>query len=188
MQITIFGHGNLGSAVGKNFEAAGNQVNYITHESGETIGDLVVLAVPFNAIDDIVSRYKDQLAGKIVVDATNPINFQNWTMAVPADSSSAAQTAEKLPQSKVLKAFNTTTAVSMTNGKLANGQAPQVFVAGDDDDAKQSFINSLSGSSLEVIDVGVLARAHDLEGLGMIELSMAAGKKLPMDGGFLIVK
>lgn len=188
MQITIFGHGNLGSAVGQNFVASGNQVNYITHQSGEPVGDLVVLAVPFTAIDDIVSRYQDQLAGKIVVDATNPINFQNWTMAVPADSSSAAQTAKKLPQSKVLKAFNTSTAVSMANGKLANGQAPQVLVAGDDDDAKQTFEKSLADSPLTVIDVGTLARAHDLESLGMIELSMAAGKKLPMDGGFLIVK
>lgn len=188
MQITIFGHGNLGQAVGKNFEIAGNQVNYITHQNNETVGQLVILAVPANAIDNIVSRYQDQLAGKIVVDATNPINFQDWSMTVPANSSSAAQTAAKLPKSKVLKAFNTTTAVAMTNGKLVNGQAPQVFMAGDDETAKQNFAQSLANSPLTVIDVGTLDRAQDLESLGRIELSMAAGQKLPMDGGFLIVK
>lgn len=188
MNITIFGHGHLASAVGKNFTESGNEVAYVTHETDAKIGDLAVLAVPYSAIKDIVKRYSKRLAGKIVVDATNPINFQNWTLTVPADSSSAAETAKLLPESKILKAFNTVTAASLTDGKLTNDTAAQVLVAGDDETAKQSLAKSLAESPLEIVDVGDLARARDLESLGMIELSMAANKKLPLSGGFLLVK
>lgn len=188
MQITIFGHGHLAKAVAANFEKGDNQVNFITHENGATVGELVIFAVPFQAIDDIINRYKDQLDGKVVVDATNPLNFQNWDLLVPADSSSAAVTAQKLPNSHVLKAFNTVTAGAMTAGKLANDHAPQVLIAGDDDDAKQKLTSALAASPLETVNIGPLARACDLEALGRIELSMAFAKKLPMNGGFLVVK
>lgn len=187
MDITIFGHGNLAQAVGNNFTLGGNNVHYITHENGKKLGDLIVLAVPYPAIDDIVSRYNDQFAGKVVIDATNPIDFQKWQLLVPADSSSAAELAEKLPNSKVLKAFNTVTAVNLANGKLGNGQAPQVLVAGDSDDAKQTLRTALQQSPLSIVTVGGLDRARELESLGLLELSMAAHKQLAITGGFLII-
>lgn len=187
MNITIFGHGNLAQAVGKNLALGDNSIQYITHENGQTLGDLIILAVPYPAIDDIVSRYDDQLAGKVVIDATNPIDFQKWQLLVPADSSSAAELAEKLPNSKVLKAFNTVTAVNLANGKLGNGQTPQVLVAGDSDDAKQALQTALQPSPLSIINVGGLDRARELESLGLLELSMAAHKQLAITGGFLII-
>lgn len=188
MKITIFGHGHLATAVGKNLVLGDNEVTYLTHEIGQVLGEVVVLAVPYAAIDDIIGRYQKQLAGKIVIDASNPINFQTWQPLVPAHSSSAEVLAQKLPKSTILKAFNTTTAISLTNGKLSNGQPAQVLVAGDDDSAKQAFTDLLTASPLRVIDVGSLNRAHELESLGLLELSMAFSKKLPTDGGFLIVK
>lgn len=188
MQITIFGHGHLATALAKNFEISDNQVNFITHEDGAPVGDLAVLAVPFQAVADVLKRYSDALSGKVLVDATNPLNFQNWQLLVPADSSSAAIDADQLPHTKVLKAFNTVTAGAMTAGKLANGQAPQVLVAGDDDDAKKLLADSLINSPLETVDVGPLTRARDLEALGRIELSMAFNKKLSMNGGFALIK
>ncbi len=188
MNITIFGHGHLAQAVGKNLTTGDNRVTYLTHENNQSLGDLVILAVPYSAITDIVSRYRQELSGKIVVDATNPINFQTWQPLVPANSSSAQQLAKQLPNSTILKAFNTTTAVSLTNGKLANGQPAQVLVAGDDEDAKQVLTTALKASPLAVMNVGGLDRARELEALGLLELSLAFKKQLPMDGGLQIIK
>ena len=188
MNITIFGHGHLAQAVGKNLAIGDNHVTYLTHEDHQPLGGLVILAVPYSAIDDIVSRYRQALSGKVVVDATNPIDFQTWQPVVPANSSSAQQLSQKLSDSKVLKAFNTATAASLTNGQLANGQPTQVLVAGDDEDAKQVLTSILKDSPLTVINVGGLARARELEALGLLELSLAFNKQLPIDGGFQIVK
>lgn len=188
MNITILGNGHLAQAVGKNLALGQNQVSYITHENDRSLADLVIFAVPFTAIDDIISRYQQQLAGKIIIDATNPLDFQTWQPLVPADSSSAAILAQKLPESTVLKAFNTTTAASLQAGRLSNGQPAQVLVAGDDEAAKQTLTSLLAASPLKVVNVGGLSRARELEALGLLELSMAFQKQLPMDGGFLIVK
>lgn len=76
MNVTIFGKGNMATAIAKNFEAAGNTVNYVGHETDATLDEVVVLAVPYPAVDDVINRYKDQLDGKIVVDITNPLNFE----------------------------------------------------------------------------------------------------------------
>lgn len=186
MKVTIFGNGNLGKAINQNLATNGEQVNFITHQNGQQVGELVILAVPYEAIDDIVSRYQRQLAEKIVVDATNPIDFQTWQLK--ATPSSAEKLAKKLPDSTILKAFNTTTAISMANAKLANDTAPQVLIAGDDQAAKQKLINTLSASPLSAVDVGPLARAQQLEQLGLLELSMAASKQLPLDGGVQLIK
>lgn len=188
MNITIFGHGHLGSAVGKNFELSGNQVQYVTHENNASLGDLIVLAVPYPAIQDIIDRYQNQLSGKIVVDAVNPVDFRSWNKLVPADTSSAQQLAESLPDSHVLKAFNTATAATLSDGQLSSGAAPQVLVAGDNDSAKQNLASALKDSPLQVINTGDLTRARELESLGLLELSMAAHKQLPINGGFLVIK
>ena len=106
--ITIFGKGNMGTAIGGNFEAAGNVVSYITEgESSDQLGDIVVLAVPYPALSSIVKENAEKLAGKIVIDITNPLNFETFdSLVVPADSSAAAEVQKALPNSKVLKAFN----------------------------------------------------------------------------------
>ena len=104
MNVTIFGKGNMAAAIAKNFEAAGNAVNYVEHETDATLDEVVVLAVPYPAVDDVISRYKEQLDGKIVVDITNPLNFETWDeLVVPADGSAASEIQKKLPNSKVVK-------------------------------------------------------------------------------------
>ena len=80
-------------------------------------GDIVVLAVPHPAVEAIVAAYGDQLAGKIVVDITNPLDFATFdSLVVPADSSKAAEIAAQLPSATVLKAFNTTFAATLASG------------------------------------------------------------------------
>ncbi|MEF2736156.1 MAG: NAD(P)-binding domain-containing protein [Bifidobacterium choerinum] len=188
MNITIFGHGNLASAVGKNFELAGNTVQYITHENGVTLGDIVVLGVPYQAVDDVVDRYRDQLNSRIIVDATNPLDFQTFKLLVPADMSAALQLKMRIPDADVLKAFNTTTAVNLSAGKMGDGTPSQVLMAGDSEDAKKTLADALSGSPLEVIDAGGIAEARDMEALGRLQLRMMFAKQAGFTGGFRMVK
>jgi predicted dinucleotide-binding enzyme len=107
MEITIFGKGNMGQAIGKNFAEAGNNVQYYgSKDTAQQLGDIVVMAVPYPALAALAKQYQAELAGKIVVDITNPLNFETWDeLVVPADSSAAQQLQELLPESKVLKAF-----------------------------------------------------------------------------------
>ena len=80
-------------------------------------GDIVVLAVPYPAVSAVIAERGDTLAGKIVVDITNPLNFETFdSLTVPADSSATAEIAAALPASRVLKAFNTTFAGTLAAG------------------------------------------------------------------------
>ena len=74
--ISIFGQGNMGNAIGGLFQAAGHQVSFVKRgEANSQLGDIIVLAVPFASVDGIIGQYATQLAGKTVVDITNPVNF-----------------------------------------------------------------------------------------------------------------
>ena len=109
--VTIFGSGNMGSAIDSVLTAGGASVDHIgsADSPGPVNGDIVILAVYYPAQKDILERYGEQLAGKIVVDITNPLNLENFdSLVVPPDSSSAAELAAALPSSRVIKAFNTT--------------------------------------------------------------------------------
>ena len=92
-----------------------------------------------------------------------------------------------LPQSKVLKAFNTNFAATLGTGKVGDTQTT-VLVAGDDEDAKASFINALSDSPLAVLNAGKLKRARELEATGFLEMTLAASKQITWNGGFGINK
>ena len=82
--VTIFGSGNMGSAIGELLTAGGATVDHIgsADPPGPVNGDIVILAVYHTAFRDIVDKYGDQLAGKIVVDITNPLDpetFDSWS-------------------------------------------------------------------------------------------------------------
>ena len=114
--VTIIGSGNMGQAISGLVSKGGNTVELLRHsDTGKPVtGDIVVLAVPHAAIPDILATRGDQLVGKVVVDITNPLNFQTFdSLTVPADSSAAAQIAASLPQSRVVKAFHTNLAATL---------------------------------------------------------------------------
>lgn len=190
MTVTIFGNGNIGQAVDKNFTAAGQTVEHIGNEEGKTInGDIVVLAVPYDALDSIVARYSDQLANKIVVDVTNPVNFETFdSLEVPADSSAAQELQAKLPESKVVKGFNTTFAATLANGQVAEGVPTTVLFASDYEDAKQAVMTALAGSPLETVNAGSLKRARELEAMGFLQMTLAASEQIAWTAGFGILK
>ncbi len=185
--VTILGNGNMGKAITTVLTNGGSTVQVLdTSDSAAITGDLVVLAVPHAAVAGIVSARGDQLAGKIVVDITNPVNFETFdSLVVPADSSAAAQLAAQLPQSRVLKAFNTNFAATLATGKIG-GDVTTVLVAGDDADAKSELIGIVDAAGLKGLDAGALSRARELESLGFLQITLAAGEKISWTGGFAI--
>ena len=187
--FTIIGTGNMGTAIGGVLVAGGNQVTNIAHANIGTAplaGDIVILAVPYGAVDDIIAAYGEQFQGKIVVDITNPLNFDTFdSLVVPVGSSATAKIQAKLAGSTVLKAFNTTFAATLASAKVG-GLKTTVLIAGDDTDAKNTLAAAVTAGGVAAIDAGSLARAHELEALGFLQLTLAVGEKITWAGGFAV--
>lgn len=186
--VTIFGSGNMGTAIADVLKAGGASVEHIGSDGGSINGDLVVMAVPYPALESIVASHGAQLKGKIVVDITNPLDFTTFdSLVVGADSSAAAELAEALPSSRVLKAFNTNFAATLDAKKIGELDTT-VLIAGDDEGAKQTLTSLLTAGSLHVIDAGALKRARELEAVGFLQLTLAAGEKISWTGGLGVVR
>ena len=122
----------------------------------------------------------------MVVDITNPLNVETFdSLVVPADGSAAAEIAAALPQSRVLKAFNTTFAATLASGTVGE-HTTTVLIAGDDADAKSLLAGIVTAAGLRAIDAGSLRRARELEALGFLQISLAATDKIAWTGGFAV--
>jgi NADPH-dependent F420 reductase len=188
-RVSIIGTGNMGQAISALAAKGGNPVEQFNTSNAETpvTGDIVVLAVYYPAVADVLATRGEQLAGKIVVDITNPLNVETFDgLTVPADSSATAEIAAALPNSRVLKAFNTTFAATLAAGTVG-GLPTTVLVAGDDNDAKAELIGLVNAGGLRAIDAGGLKRARELEALGFLQITLAAAEKVSWTGGFAVV-
>ncbi|MFL6134685.1 MAG: NADPH-dependent F420 reductase [Nocardioidaceae bacterium] len=187
--VSIIGTGNMGQAIAGVAGKGENTVELLGQADADrpATGDIVVLAVPYPAVSDVIAKRRENLAGKVVVDITNPLNFETFdSLTVPPDSSAAAEIAAALPESRVVKAFNTTFAGTLAAGTV--GPLPTtVLIAGDDADAKSLLAGVVTAGGLRVIDVGSLRRAREMEALGFLQISMAANEKIPWTGGFGLV-
>jgi NADPH-dependent F420 reductase len=187
--LSILGTGNMGQAIAAVAAKGGHTVQLLgVGDSGTPVtGDIVVLAVPYPAVAEVITQRGESLAGKIVVDITNPLNFETFdSLVVPADSSAAAEIAAALPQSRVVKAFNTTFAATLSSGKVGDNTTT-VLIAGDDADAKSLLAGIVTAAGLRAIDAGSLRRARELEALGFLQISLAAGEKIAWTAGFAVV-
>jgi predicted dinucleotide-binding enzyme len=187
--ISIIGGGNMGTAIGNIVTDGGHDVQVIHQSSTEKVeGDVVILAVPYPALADIVSTRGEELAGKIVVDITNPVNFDTFDeLVVAADSSAAAELAAGLPNSRVLKAFNTTFAGTLAAKTVGGAHPTTVLIAGDDAEAKTTLAEVLEAGGVNAIDAGRLKRARELEAMGFLQLTLAAQEKVAWTAGFAVI-
>lgn len=191
MKVTIIGAGNMGRAIGTRAVAGGNQVEVtdrnpedaqaLAQELGKAAsaleanspfgGEVVVIALYYPATLEAVEQYREQLSGKVVVEISNPVDVETWDRLVtPPDSSGPEEAAKRLPQgTPIVKAFNTTFAPTLVAGEVA-GQQLDVLIAGDDESAKQKVAQLVEAGGLRPIDVGPLARARELEQLGLLHI------------------
>jgi predicted dinucleotide-binding enzyme len=105
---------------------------------------------------------------------------------VPADGSATAVIAAALPQSRVVKAFNTNFAATLASGSVGP-LTTTVLVAGDDAEAKAQVEQLVTAGGLHAIDAGGLNRARELEAVGFLQIKLAASEKVAWTGGFGIV-
>jgi predicted dinucleotide-binding enzyme len=202
--ISIIGAGKMAMAITDVFARAGASIQIIRRRSGAgvspdrtdvdygTIGDpltgeLVVLAVPFEAIGDLLAQYRDQLDGKVVIDISNPIDFTTYDeLLVPADSSAAGEIAKDLPGAAVVKAFNVNFGDTLSTG--TNGTTrTTVLLAGDDAEAKMAVVALIEAAGLRAVDAGPLSRARELEALGFLQIVLAAIAKTQYETGFTLL-
>jgi hypothetical protein len=189
--VTIIGNGNMGTAIGGLAANGGATVRYVGRgevTAGASLDEIVVLAVPYGEIDGIISAYGPALDGKIVVDISNPLDFSTFdSLVVPVGSSATAEIQSKIPEARVLKAFNTTFAGTLSSRSVGDNPTT-VLIAGDDIAAKDLLKSVVIAGGLAAIDAGSLARAHELEALGFLQLTLAAVEKVGWTGGFAVVR
>lgn len=190
MRITIIGAGNMGRGIGTRAVAGGNEVEIIDRDpedaldlagelgpkataSREVSGEIVVLALPYEQIAVAVQQHQGALAGRVVIDIANPLDWSSLDRVVtPEGSSSAEETAKRLPGgTAVVKAFNTTFAQTLLAGAAA-GESLQVLIAGDDARAKTKVAGLVEAGGMMPIDVGPLARARMLEQVGLFHIAI----------------
>ena len=194
MDITIIGTGNMARGIATRALEGGHAVTVLgtdrakaealaaelpgearAGEVGDPLtGDVVVLAVWYQAVPDVLARYGDQLDGKVVVDITNPVDPETYTPLTVEAGSVAQEIADAVPGAKVVKAFNTTFAGTLAEGEVA-GTPLDVFMASDDEAAKSAVSQLAADSGLRAIDVGPLALAHQLEGVGYVNMAIQPG-------------
>ena len=196
MNVTIIGAGNMGRGIGTRAAAGGHSVTFVdanpdvavqaaaevkkaakngskvtTSRLGEVqFGDIVVLAVWYGTNIEIARQLGDRLAGRVVVDIANPLNATYDGLATAPDSSSA-EDLEKVvaPGTKIVKAFNTTYAGTLTSGQV-DGRPLDVFIAGDDAEAKAKVSQLVKDGGMRPIDTGTLDRARQIEGMQLLHI------------------
>jgi hypothetical protein len=187
--VSIIGTGNMGSALSTLVTKGGNTVEQLDTSTADqpVTGDVVILAVPYPAIGDVLAQRGEQLAGKVVVDITNPVDFATFDgLTVPADGSATAEIAAALPSARVLKAFNTTFAATLAAGTIGS-EPTTVLVAGDDAEAKELLTGIVTAAGLRAVDAGGLKRARELEAIAFLQMTLAAREKITWTAGFALV-
>jgi 8-hydroxy-5-deazaflavin:NADPH oxidoreductase len=213
MDVTILGSGNMARAIATRLLAGGNTVTLLDREPdkaaalaqeltsaaaggaavksaalGSPISDpIVVNAVWYPAALDLVASYGQQLDGRILVDISNPLNQTYDDLATPPGTSAAEELARVAPAgAKVVKAFNTTFAGLLAQGNVS-GQPLDVFIAGDDEQAKAAVARLIEGGGQRVLDAGPLKRARQLEGLALLSIVLQSKLDKPWMSAVKIV-
>jgi len=119
----------------------------------------------------VLDTYGDQLSGKVVVDITNPVDPETYAPLAVEEGSVSQHIAARVPGARVVKAFNTTFAGTLVEGTVA-GQPLDVFLAGDDQAAKDTVKQLARDGGLRPVDVGPLALAHHVEALGYLNMAI----------------
>jgi 8-hydroxy-5-deazaflavin:NADPH oxidoreductase len=143
-------------------------------------GEVVILALYYPSTLEAARELGGELEGKLVVDIANPVNQTFDGLATKSGTSAAEELARAVPAgARVVKAFNTTFAGTLVEGQVA-GQPLDLFIAGDDERAKEIVAQLARDGGLRAIDVGPLERARYLEGFGFLHMMV----QQPLGAGF----
>jgi predicted dinucleotide-binding enzyme len=187
--ISIIGSGTMAAAIGTRAARHGHTVELMSRDTTKAqaladqigdaatvgtfgarpVGDVVIVAVLYAGAVEVVARYGEALAGKILVDITNPFNADASGLVTTAGNSVSQQIAAAAPEgAHVVKAFNT-----IFGGVLAEDKPMDVFFAGGSDDAKARVAAFIECLGMHALDAGGLEMAHALEWAGILLVGLA---------------
>ncbi len=185
MKIGIIGKGKVGTALSLGLSRAGHEIRFGHRDPKEPVeeaakwGDVIILAVPFSNVPDAARAIGSEADNKVLIDATNVLN-ENMDLAIGCTTSGAEQLKSYLPNARVVKAFNTVFARNQGTGRTGDSQLT-LFVASDDEKAKQTVMQLGKEIGFDSVDAGPLKSARYLEPMGVLMISL--GLKFGMGTG-----
>jgi 8-hydroxy-5-deazaflavin:NADPH oxidoreductase len=205
MDIVIVGAGNVGLALAEAWRKAGHAITFAVRNPADSkaaglknqgfgvsaiagaggLSEVIVLALPWNAVATSVPAL-GPVAGKIIIDATNPLTA-NLDLAIGHTDSAGEAVARLAPHARVVKAFNTTGANNMADSRYPAGK-PLMPVAGDDAEAKKVVMGLAAEIGFDPIDTGPLAMSRHLEPMAMVWIKLAFAQKLGRDFAFALLR
>ncbi len=197
MKVTVIGSGNMGSAFVKQLHAAGHAVsvagrdaakasalaaqypgvNFVEAKSAAKGSDAIVLATPYEQAAAALESLGD-VRGKVVIDITNPLTPDYMSLTVGHDTSAAEEIAKAAPGAELVKGFNTIFAQVLAAGSDLGGQKATVFLASDNEKAKQTATALAESMGFRTMDAGGLKNARYLEPLGGLNIYFGYGAGL----------
>ena len=188
--IAVIGTGNVGGALGSAAAKAGYDVVFAGQDAAKTrevaeaagataaatpreaaaVAHIIVLAVPYSAFQAVAAEIAPVADGKIVIDPSNPLKPDYSGLAL-SDSSGAEELARLLPESKVVKAFNTLFAGNTANPQALGLQLDSLF-ATDDEAAKDAVCGLSSSIGFRPIHVGPLTASRELEAMALLNIRL----------------
>ena len=205
MRIAIIRAGNVGGALASSSVRAGHTVTLSAKDPAHADAkaketgaravesaadavrdaDVVILAVPYSAVDSVLDELGGALAGKVLIDVTNRVKME--AMADSVDGTSAAEHIQKkAPKARVAKAFNYAFASKQADPK-ADGQSIDGYVASDDADAKKTTLELARSIGFRPIDVGPLAMSRALEAMAILNIALQIQHGWPWQSGFKLI-
>lgn len=205
MRIAIIGVGNVGSALARALVGAGHEVSLSARHAEHAAkvaadvggraaasnvdavkgADMVVLAVPSMAVASVLDEITDHVAGKVLVDPTNPTSV-DYRELLSATGSLAEAIQVLAPEATVVKAFNTVFASRITD-PVIDGIPLDGFYAGDDEAAKSTVAELLAALGFRPIDAGELPAAWALELMAILHINLNVRSGWPWQSGWKLL-
>jgi 8-hydroxy-5-deazaflavin:NADPH oxidoreductase len=208
VNIGIIGSGNVGGTLGMTWAGRGHQILFSYSRDPKKLeglvasagpnasagspaeaaqfGEVIVLAVPWPVVDDALHAV-GSLAGKILIDCTNPLKGDLSGLEIGHTTSAAEEIARRAPGARVVKAFNSIGAANMAN-PIFGSQRATMFFCGDDAAAKTIVARLVEETGFEPVDAGALAIARLLEPLAMLWIHLAYARGMGPDFAFKLIQ
>jgi predicted dinucleotide-binding enzyme len=191
VNISIIGTGNVGSALGASLSSAGHQVTFTGRDAQKAAtvaasasatsvdstadavrdAEVIILAVPFNAVFDVAREIAPVVGGKVVIDTTNALTPDYSGVATAGGPSVAEQLADILSDAKIVKAFNTVFAGVQASASSMS-ETPDALYATDDETARTAFAALASSIGFRPVWVGPLVAARELEAVAFLNIRL----------------
>jgi hypothetical protein len=210
MKLAVIGSGNIGKAIGSwaakvgyevifsarnedgakaAAQASGHSAKAANVKGAVETADLVLLAVPYGAVKEVLTEIRPFLAGKTVIDATNALSADFSSLTLGFTTSAAEEIAKLVPDAHVVKAFNTIFAqIYASQNPKIQGKAISVFVAGDNEEAKAKVQALITKMGFDAVNAGPLKSARNIEPLAMLNISLGYGQGLGTSMGFTLLR